>query len=72
MPAGTLTRRALAASSSAVSTAASYRRILGANDRVRLGVIGSGPRGQYLMREALKADLATVVAVCEVYGVRRR
>lgn len=72
MPADSLTRRSLLASSSAPMAAASYRRILRANDRVRLGVIGCGPRGQYLMREALKADLAQIVAVCDVYDVRRR
>jgi len=72
MPTDPLTRRSLLASSPAFAPAASYRRIAGANDRVRLGVIGSGPRGQYLMREALKAGLATIVAVCDVYDVRRR
>lgn len=29
-------------------TAASASRIVGANDRIRLGVIGSGGRGRYL------------------------
>ena len=67
-----LTRRSLVASSPAFASAASYRRIADANDRVRIGVIGSGPRGQYLMREALKADLVQVGAVCDVYDVRRR
>jgi predicted dehydrogenase len=72
MPADTLSRRSLLKASPAVSTAASWRRAAGANGRVRLGVIGTGPRGQYLMREVLKADLAQVVAVCDVYDVRRR
>ena len=33
----------------AIATAASYGRILGANDRIRFGAIGTGERGQYLL-----------------------
>jgi hypothetical protein len=35
----------------ALATAASYGRILGANDRVRVGAIGTGGRGQYLLSQ---------------------
>jgi predicted dehydrogenase len=47
-------------------TAASGARLAGAQDRIRVGVIGSGNRGQYLMGEFRHcgADLA---AVCDVY-----
>ena len=33
----------------AAATALSYSRILGANDRIGLGVIGTGGRGTYVM-----------------------
>ena len=36
-------------------TASSAARVMGANDRIRLGVIGSGGRGRYLMTCANKA-----------------
>lgn len=65
------TRRTFIRTSAALSTAASYSRILGANERVRLGVIGTGGRGQYLIKETVGADLAEFVAVCDIYDVRR-
>ncbi|NWF84572.1 MAG: Gfo/Idh/MocA family oxidoreductase [Bryobacteraceae bacterium] len=46
-------------------------RVLGASDRIRVGLIGSGPRGQYLLKELLKTGAAECVAVCDVYDVRR-
>lgn len=52
-------------------TAASAGRVLGANDRVRLGVIGSGGRGRYLMRQANKAGGIQWVAICDAYDVQR-
>ena len=54
-----------------LATAASYGRILGANDRPRIGVIGTGGRGQYLMKESLKLGGMEFVAICDVYDVRR-
>lgn len=53
---------------SASITALSASRILGANDRVRVGLIGCGGRGQEvaaLMRQAPGAEYA---AVCDVYA----
>lgn len=55
----------------AASTALSYTRALGANDRPRVGVIGNGPRGQYLMRELKKSLDIDIPAVCDIYDVRR-
>ena len=57
--------------SSAVLTAASARGVLQAADRIRLGIIGSGGRGQYLMKELNKTGQVEWVAVCDVYNVRR-
>ncbi len=66
------TRRTFLKGSALAWTAASYSRILGANERIRLGVIGTGGRGQYLMKQTVAGDLAEFVAVCDVYDVRRR
>jgi predicted dehydrogenase len=51
--------------------AASYARVMGANERPRIGVIGTGPRGTYLMGEAMRALDVEVGAVCDVYDARR-
>jgi predicted dehydrogenase len=56
---------------SVAATAASYGRILGANERPRIGVIGTGGRGQYLLREIKKTLDVECVAVCDVYDERR-
>lgn len=45
-------------------------RVLGANDRVRLGIIGPGARGQELMRDFVKAPNAEFVALADVYNAR--
>lgn len=52
-------------------TAASARKVLGANERIRLGIIGSGGRGTYLMREANKIGGIEWVAVCDAWDERR-
>jgi predicted dehydrogenase len=52
-------------------TAASAMKVAGANDRIRLGIIGSGSRGTYLMREANKIGGLEWVAVCDAWDVRR-
>jgi predicted dehydrogenase len=56
---------------SALATAASYNRILGANDRPRVGVIGTGGRGTYLIGEIKKAADVDIPAVCDIYDARR-
>ena len=61
-----VTRRAF------VATAASAARVLGANDRVRLGIIGCGGRGTHLMNMANKAGGHEWVAVCDAWDERRR
>ncbi|HKX32206.1 MAG TPA: Gfo/Idh/MocA family oxidoreductase [Blastocatellia bacterium] len=53
-------------------TAALSRRVLGANDRLRVGLIGCGARGNYLLSETLKAAKALnveVAALCDVWSV---
>jgi predicted dehydrogenase len=50
------------------ATAISYSRILGANDRIKLGLIGCGERGRYDMSNFLKTDTVDAVALCDVYA----
>jgi predicted dehydrogenase len=49
-------------------TAKSYARVIGANERVQLGIIGSGGRGRSLMRSFQRfADQCEFIHVCDVY-----
>ncbi|MBL8296033.1 MAG: Gfo/Idh/MocA family oxidoreductase [Bryobacterales bacterium] len=64
----TISRRGMVAA----MTAASAGRILGANGRIRLGVIGAGGRGRYLMSNANKtASNIQWVAAADAYDVQR-
>lgn len=60
-----MTRRTFA--NAAALSAASYQRILGANDRIRLGAIGTGGRCQLLMRMANQAGGCEFAALSDVY-----
>src|SRR6266542_2431030 len=46
-------------------------RVLGANDRVRAGMIGVGARGQELLKQVLEIPNAQLVAVADIYSRRR-
>ena len=52
------------------------RRVIGANDRINVGVIGVGGRGSYVGREFEKFgkdnNACQIVAVCDVYEKRKR
>lgn len=61
-----MTRRD-AARATAVS-ALSYSRIMGANDRLGLGVIGTGGRGVYVMTKFQAQPEIEVRALCDVYA----
>lgn len=52
-------------------TALSYSRVMGANERVRIGGIGLGGRCRYLLQQAKQYGEAQIVAVSDVYGPRR-
>ena len=56
--------------SAAAFTAASYSRVMGANDRVHLGLVGCGDRGTSVMGVFQKNAAVEVNAVCDVYGAR--
>ena len=55
-------------SAATAATALSYSRILGANERVQLGLIGCGSRGVGVMNNFLKVGNVDVTALCDVYG----
>ena len=61
------TRRTILATA---TTAASYSRILGANNRIALGFIGVGERGKFLLEKFQGQEEVHVGAVCDVYDVR--
>ncbi len=63
-----MTRRQ--AAKTAAITALSYSRIPGANDRIGLGVIGTGGRGTYVMTLFQNNPDVEVRALCDVYAVR--
>src|SRR5579859_1460561 len=55
-------------------TAQSYARILGANDRIRLGLVGCGSRSQDLVDMAEIANRQSpvdIVAVCDLWNKAR-
>ena len=68
-PANTTNRRRFLGA--AIATAASYGRILGANDRVRIGAIGTGGRCSYLLSLLNKIGSNDIVSVCDVYEPHR-
>jgi predicted dehydrogenase len=51
-------------------TALSYSRVMGANERVQLGLIGAGERGRGDMGNFVKTGTVDVAAVCDVYAVQ--
>ncbi|MDX2033652.1 MAG: Gfo/Idh/MocA family oxidoreductase [Blastocatellia bacterium] len=64
---------AAAAGTAAIFHRNVHARIIGANDRINLGFIGVGGRGNSLLRdftEAAKTQPAQIVAVCDVYRKR--
>jgi predicted dehydrogenase len=46
-------------------------RVLGANDRVRVGLIGVGGRGQDLLKQVQHVHNAELVAIADIYSRRR-
>ena len=56
---------------SAALTAASATRAIGANDRIRVAIIGTGGRGRSLMKLLNQIGGIEWIAVCDVYDVRR-
>ncbi len=59
-----------AATGALAFTASSYSRILGANDRIEMAVVGCGGRGQYVMSVFQMNPAIHVARVCDVWGDR--
>lgn len=51
-------------------TLAAPEEVLGANERIRLGLIGAGDRGTQLAREALACPNVELAAIADVYAER--
>src|SRR5881397_1125909 len=67
MPPFTRRQFGQAAAAAWIGTAVGARRVLGANDRVRVGFIGLGNRGDQVLDAFLKHADAEVVAICDLY-----
>jgi predicted dehydrogenase len=66
---------ALGTASRALGARPNAGRVIGANDRINVGVIGAGGRGFYVAREFVRAgekENAQILAVCDVYEKRKR
>lgn len=61
-----VTRRSLMAGMTALSAS----RILGANDRVRVGLLGAGGRGTYAASRAKEFGNADIAALADIYQPR--
>ncbi len=64
-------RSFLAAATTTAAVSLAPARVLGANNRLRLGIIGAGSRGQEDMRAALALPDVEFVAVADVYSRHR-
>ena len=65
----TFNRRKLV--TAACITAASYNRILGANDKVRVGLVGSGGQGRNDFKQFVESPDVQAAAVCDVHAGNR-
>src|SRR5262245_18788919 len=62
-----INRRQFSKSAMAASVALSARRGWGANDRIRIGFIGLGNRGDQVLDAFLQHKDADIIAVCDIY-----
>jgi len=51
-----------------IETSSTPRRVIGANDRVRVGVIGTGRQGTNVLRGHQRLDDVEIAAICDVYA----
>ena len=62
----------LALSNMTNTSAAAATRVIGANDRINVGLIGCGGRGQFILAQMLKPNPNTAVtAICDLWKQRR-
>jgi predicted dehydrogenase len=57
----------VAAGAGLTLTAANWNNVLGANDRIRMGIIGAGDRALQVMNHFLKEPNIEFAAICDVY-----
>jgi predicted dehydrogenase len=62
-----ISRRRVLRAGAAAFTAASYNRILGANETIQVGVIGTGVRGGGHVRSLANQEGARIVGLCDVW-----
>jgi predicted dehydrogenase len=65
-------REFLAATGGVALSALSYRRVLGANDRLGVALVGSGRRGREVMKAFLASSRAELRCIADVYDVQRQ
>jgi predicted dehydrogenase len=63
-------RQFLGTVATGLATSLAPERVLGANERIRLGIIGPGARGSEIAREALQCPNTEFVAVADIYTRR--
>jgi predicted dehydrogenase len=67
---GTASGLMLAARPLGAQTSSSSTQVQGANNRIRIGIIGTGGRARGLMTQLKRLSGAEIVAVCDVYEPR--
>lgn len=69
MPENDVTRREFVKTAAAVTAAAApaIQTVKAANNQVQYGFIGTGSRGQYLLKHMKAEDLGRCVAVCDIF-----
>jgi len=65
-------REFLAATGGVALSALAYRRVLGANDRLGVALVGSGRRGREVMRAFLASGRAELRCIADVYDAQRQ
>src|SRR4051812_49212320 len=68
-----VTRRTFIAGAAMATTAASYAQIRGANDRLRIGIVGCGGQARDHMRNLVRMrepDNIDILNVCDIYTKR--
>ena len=60
----------LGATSLALSAGPAVRNVIGANDRIGVGLIGSGNQGRYDLGSFVKTNQVDVIALCDVWDQR--
>jgi predicted dehydrogenase len=65
-------REFLVAGGAVAASALSSGRVVGANDRLSMALIGSGRRGREVMKAFLSTGRADLLCVCDIYDVQRQ